>query len=659
MKNWSNEKKKRLVYFITAILISVFVLIVIANLGIIKSNAADFENYEISEEQIFIEIDNEKINYEIMQSNRIKVSTDIITINKSTNAKYSNLYFYFLYIPTFGNVLNGNTYITISYYNYNNGSSGGQFYNSEFIERGNYKLGVAQLYVGEQDFTDAYFVFDSTNVNNIENFAYSTVQHIIVTTEPEYGLIVAYNRLKELNNINGDVETETETEEETETETPLTEVFGTDEFIKTENESYNHYTINNLVPKNWTDFYAGFIGRVQAADGTSVPIYYNWAVDGLQYGDGEITVLDPTYHDYIKEINITGSITNGTIELDASKQIEIVYFAISGNYNNLSTHLVEKVNEYQLAADQIQAAYNEGYKNGYIEGVNVTQMGAFGDAELIVYFQFVEDSTGTVINKQVNFPFNVNTGGISFENVWNWYMNSEWNRSGISVYYVEFDIVLYDTGVLWSDTMFRFGVEGDTITSDMMPYSVQVTTIETVETSQTTGIWHNVSLTKTGDYYYLTNSELDGYHVDMIRFYINAQNLSYYEQLITNKLTLYNNLGEYTMNVKSFNAGYNNGYDVGYINGEKDGIATQQTLSFNEGKAAGFVEGKEVGYTNGYSDGMRDDFKFYELFFSLFDAQLNTFKSVVSFEIFGINVAGFVLGLVTIGIVAFVIKKVW
>lgn len=660
MKKWSFEKKKRFVYIVTALLISAIVIVVIANLGILNASATDIEDYPLQYNNIYREY--EDFNVSTSESMIVYTKDVNVSINKENNynGHTKKIYLFIVGNSIFNaenlyigcHLLNSDGFVRYEIYHYITTST----------ELG--KNMVVCVPLSEEIETEIIqqiqidFAYRTRNPNaDNEPFVFDALQleKVILTDNYQYGAIRAQEICDKLNGYNNNEgEKEKETETETKTETPLTEVYGTDQFTISSYDIYNTYTIENIVPTSWNDFYAGFIGRVKTADGISVPIYYNWGVDGLQYGDGTITVLDPNYHEYIQEITINGTITNGNMQLDTSTDIEIVYIAISGNYNNLSNHLLQKVNEYQLVADQIQEAYNNGYQNGYTDGVNITQMGAFGDAELIVYFNFVEDATGTYFKQQVNFPFNVNTGGISFDNVWTWYMNSEWNRSGISVYNVEFDIILYDTGVLWSNTMFRFGVAGYEITAQMLPYSVQVSTVEVLE-----NVWDDVNLTNSGKYYYLTNDSLIGYHVDRIRFYINAQDLSYYDQLITNKLTLYNNLGEYTMNVKSFNAGYNNGYDVGYINGEKDGIIQAQELAYNKGHAAGYEEGIDAGYVIGFDEGVGQDFRFYDLFFSMFDAQLNTFRSVVSFEIFGINVAGFILGLITIAIAAFVLKKVW
>lgn len=112
-------------------------------------------------------------------------------------------------------------------------------------------------------------------------------------------------------------------------------------------------------------------------------------------------------------------------------------------------------------------------------------------------------------------------------------------------------------------------------------------------------------------------------------------------------------------NTASYNAGLAAGEKIGFDKGEIAGSQVVTDKAFAEGKSEGYDEGKLAGIREEQSNEIRQDFKWYDMFFSLFDAQVNVFRSIVNFEIFGVNVAGFVLGLVTIGIIAFIIRKVW
>lgn len=94
----------------------------------------------------------------------------------------------------------------------------------------------------------------------------------------------------------------------------------------------------------------------------------------------------------------------------------------------------------------------------------------------------------------------------------------------------------------------------------------------------------------------------------------------------------------------SFDSGYSNGYADGYENGSQTGYDN------------GFLAGKDVGY----SEGIQQDFTtsgFSALFQAILTYPVNMIKSVFNFEFMGVNISGLILFIVSIGIVAFVLKK--
>ncbi len=99
----------------------------------------------------------------------------------------------------------------------------------------------------------------------------------------------------------------------------------------------------------------------------------------------------------------------------------------------------------------------------------------------------------------------------------------------------------------------------------------------------------------------------------------------------------------------SYDSGYNQGNNVGYTNGYNEG--------YYQGNTEGYESGYRVGYDNGYSVGFNDDNNFTELFISIGETPVNTFKQILNFDILGVNVAQFVLSLLTLFIVVAGIKK--
>lgn len=95
------------------------------------------------------------------------------------------------------------------------------------------------------------------------------------------------------------------------------------------------------------------------------------------------------------------------------------------------------------------------------------------------------------------------------------------------------------------------------------------------------------------------------------------------------------------------------------------GYQSSLSSSYNNGYAAGLDAGADAdvnnayntGYSAGYEAGLHTEDSFYTLFFTAVDAPLNAIKTMFSFEILGVNVAGFIGSLFMILVVVFVIKK--
>lgn len=67
--------------------------------------------------------------------------------------------------------------------------------------------------------------------------------------------------------------------------------------------------------------------------------------------------------------------------------------------------------------------------------------------------------------------------------------------------------------------------------------------------------------------------------------------------------------------------------------------------------------GYDRGYQDGKADGMTDDFSLKEMIFSIIDAPFRVVREALSFEIFGIEVSSLVLGLLSVVLVIFVIRR--
>ena len=91
----------------------------------------------------------------------------------------------------------------------------------------------------------------------------------------------------------------------------------------------------------------------------------------------------------------------------------------------------------------------------------------------------------------------------------------------------------------------------------------------------------------------------------------------------------------------SYSNGHDDGYKVGYDTGNSDGYAVGKT------------DGIEIGKT----EAMNSKDTMSGLIYSIIDAPFNVLASAFDFEVFGINIASFLITIVSLLIVAFVLKK--
>lgn len=116
--------------------------------------------------------------------------------------------------------------------------------------------------------------------------------------------------------------------------------------------------------------------------------------------------------------------------------------------------------------------------------------------------------------------------------------------------------------------------------------------------------------------------------------------------------------------------GYGNGYDQGNIDGiqqgkeegYRDGYEEGYGFGFTDGNDEGYELGKDVGYENGYADAKKiyDDQKswmnFKNLIFAIFDAPFYVISYALDFDIFGINIAGTLIALISTALIVWILK---
>lgn len=166
-----------------------------------------------------------------------------------------------------------------------------------------------------------------------------------------------------------------------------------------------------------------------------------------------------------------------------------------------------------------------------------------------------------------------------------------------------------------------------------------------------------------------TQTELENYYSDIYTpWYVNKTNeqpLSLYEMLdatsgahmdYTNEQVINEVMRQLLFDVNYdmtplLEGRYNNGYNMGFSDGEDSGY----DIGYSVGEEDGIKKGKTIGYKE-YEDEKGASFKLKDLLFGVIDAPFNIIKSALNFEIFGINLSSVILFLISTSLVFFVVR---
>ncbi len=130
--------------------------------------------------------------------------------------------------------------------------------------------------------------------------------------------------------------------------------------------------------------------------------------------------------------------------------------------------------------------------------------------------------------------------------------------------------------------------------------------------------------------------------------YLNESDFGIWSQYFWDSRTYYTGL--YYSSDANYQLGYDAGYSDGYTSGNSDGNS--------QGYQDGYSAGQSIGYGNGYNDGIEQSgqYSFNSLIGAVIDAPVSAFTSLLNFEILGINILGFISGLLTLALIIFIIK---
>lgn len=283
-----------------------------------------------------------------------------------------------------------------------------------------------------------------------------------------------------------------------------------------------------------------------------------------------------------------------------------------------------------------QPSYWDGYSAGYNAAIRDLNEGIFIGGTLTATFGFTVEPSSPYYYSSVNdnlFNTSLTASSVSFNRITDYYRSSPPVTTGsLTSIVVKF---LFGTYITWEDDLLYFtGVEGSPVPSvilygsDGTPYLGQVS-----ERSGSPMKAYSISCPEIVSDTTIASIEFSPFPVSTA--------LEILPTLQLNASSSY-----FAFNKSSYNEGYAAGYD-----------AADEKI--RDAKAEAYESGKKVGYIAGFEEGLDSEYNFNNLFFSIFDAQVDTYRSMLSFDIFGVNIATFVMSFVSIALVAWVIKKVW
>ncbi len=110
----------------------------------------------------------------------------------------------------------------------------------------------------------------------------------------------------------------------------------------------------------------------------------------------------------------------------------------------------------------------------------------------------------------------------------------------------------------------------------------------------------------------------------------------------------------------TYQDGYNAGYDEGFSYGKDIGRDEGREMGYDEGFSNGRTAGYNAGLADGFTAGVNsaNEYTFQGLIGAVFDAPIQAFQGLFSFEILGVDLSGFLLSLLTVMIALSIIKLI-
>lgn len=421
--------------------------------------------------------------------------------------------------------------------------------------------------------------------------------------------------------------------------------------------------------------------------------YIQWYISGNRfqfYWDGnnkkfhkvdtiesyDTSVMTPMLYTNAGYYIICDTYENAPTQYYYFNNIMLRYYSSFGGGGYTEEDIEEAYQEGYEAGQQSPQDYQDGYQAGITQGENnVTSSpndyGLYTEQQYINnsnYSDFIEQQIDSVwVNQPVlnngyyntnwvkinNSNLVINEGTIQLDTL---YTNNN-NITGIRIYFktyltndlpLSFNNIVDPSNYQYTSVYLKCYIETPTSTmNDNMANTCQTTPGISNETNylelEYSYLVNNINyfeaLANTGDVYYSYYSYLKYNCLEISNISTSSNSLNYLNGTL--------NTINYDISAVNLNS-YNMGYDKGYQYGQK----ANNRAEFNRGYNKGYDDAEQL-----YADTSGNGNTLVGLAGTILFSPVQMMKNIFNFEILGVNLAGFILSIITLIVVAWLIKR--
>lgn len=315
------------------------------------------------------------------------------------------------------------------------------------------------------------------------------------------------------------------------------------------------------------------------------------------------------------------------------------FYSSIGSYANYSKWLEGYNAGYTGTQTDITNARQEGYNQGYADGLNKNKYGPFSNMTITIGFNNLFDQGGDSLAtgwytefRSDDIPNALYSIGFNADRFYNDYV--------YPTILDEFED--YDT---FDDVYLDFDYQGNDFSSTTYPlrfYLASLASESPVDVLYTDG----TDVT----YYFISNTDEGGETYYTIPFDSNKS---------IDRLGITLRGGQdiiSSLSISVYGQAYQDGYNAGSSVGYNNGYTAGKDIGYEQGYNGGFQVGKQQGFNEGVASA--NEYSFLGLLTSVVDAPLKVFYDMFDFEILGYNMSSFFLALLSICIVIAVVKVI-